>query len=121
MNINGHTIGVCSWSLHPRDTAELIGHMKGIGVSHVQLALVPLTRLDDRDRDKQVEQLRAAGIQLTGGMLGFADEDYSSIATIRDSGGFIPDRFWAERKQITQKAAQLAKALGAPHILAHVG
>jgi sugar phosphate isomerase/epimerase len=121
MNIDGHTIGVCSWSLHPRDTAELIAHLQDIGVNHVQLALVPLTKLDDRERDKQVDQLRAANIQLTGGMLGFADEDYSSIAHIRDSGGFIPDRFWTERKQITRSAAALAKRLGAPHVLAHVG
>ena len=24
MNINGHDIGVCSWSLHPKDMTELI-------------------------------------------------------------------------------------------------
>jgi L-ribulose-5-phosphate 3-epimerase len=121
MNINGHTIGVCSWSLHPKDTADLVAQLQQIGVNHVQLALVPLTQLDDREQAKQIDQLRAANIQLTGGMLGFADEDYSSIANIRDTGGFIPDRFWAGRKQITQQAAKLAKKLNAPHILAHVG
>jgi sugar phosphate isomerase/epimerase len=121
MNINGHTIGVCSWSLHPKDTAELVQHLRTIGVQHVQLALVPFTRLPDAERDKQIDQLRQAGIRLTGGMLGFADEDYSSIAAIRDSGGFIPDKFWPARKEITKKAAALAKKLNAPHILAHVG
>jgi sugar phosphate isomerase/epimerase len=121
MNIDGHTIGICSWSLHPKNTGDLITNLQQANVNHVQLALVPLTTLSDADRAKEVDQLRAANIQLTGGMLGFADEDYSSIATIRDTGGFIPDRFWADRKAITQRAAKLARELSAPHILAHVG
>jgi hydroxypyruvate isomerase len=121
MNINGHTIGVCSWSLHPKDTADLIQHLKSLNLNHVQLALVPLTQLPDAEQAKQIDQLRANDIHLTGGMLGFADEDYSSIAAIRDSGGFIPDKFWPARKEITKKAAALARKLNAPHILAHVG
>ena len=72
MNINGHTIGVCSWSLHPKDTADLVAQLQQIGVGHVQLALVPLTQLDDAEQARQIDQLRAANIQLTGGMLGFA-------------------------------------------------
>jgi sugar phosphate isomerase/epimerase len=101
--------------------SDLVEQVKQAGVSHVQLALVPLTALGDADRAREIETLRAAGIQLTGGMLGFADEDYSSIANIRNTGGFIPDRFWADRKAITARAAKLARELGAPHILAHVG
>lgn len=121
MEIGGHTVGVCSWSLHPRDADELVAHLRDIGVDHVQLALVPLAELDDRERDRQVEVLGSAGVRLTGGMLGFADEDYSTIAAIRESGGFIPDRYWAARRPLVERAAALAKRLGAPHVLAHVG
>ena len=42
MNIAGHDIAVCSWSLQPRDTGDLIASIKRLGLSHVQLALWPL-------------------------------------------------------------------------------
>src|SRR5437762_505575 len=43
MNIGGHTIGVCSWSLHPKDTADLVTQTKQAGLSHVQLGLAGLS------------------------------------------------------------------------------
>ena len=32
MNIAGYDIGVCSWSLHPKDTQELIAWPVGSGM-----------------------------------------------------------------------------------------
>src|SRR3954470_10316619 len=121
MNIGGHTIGVCSWSLHPRDTADLVTQVKQAGLSHVQLGLAGLSVLDDKRKLHELDHLKAAGISITGGMVGFQGEDYSTIANIRRTGGFRPDADWAARKFITEQAAALAKDLGLPHISAHVG
>lgn len=121
MNIGGHDIGVCSWSLHPKSMAELIGYMQEAGLSHVQLGLAGLSVLTDANQQQEIDRLRAAGITVTGGMVGFAGEDYSTIAKIRETGGFVPDQDWAERRAITEKAAKLGKELGVPHISAHVG
>jgi L-ribulose-5-phosphate 3-epimerase len=121
MNIGGHTIGVCSWSLHPKDTADLVAQVKQAGLSHVQLGLAGLSVLDDKRKLHELDHLRAAGIAITGGMVGFQGEDYSSIANIRRTGGFVPDQDWAVRKSITQQAAALARKLGLSHISAHVG
>ena len=58
---------------------------------------------------------------MTGGMVGFPGEDYSSIAKIRETGGFVPDKDWSQRRAVTEQAARLGQALGVPHISAHVG
>jgi L-ribulose-5-phosphate 3-epimerase len=121
MNIGGHTIGVCSWSLHPKDTADLVAQVKQAGLSHVQLGLAGLSVLVDKRKLHELDHLKAAGISITGGMVGFQGEDYSTIANIRRTGGFVPDTDWPSRKSITQQAAALARDLGLPHISAHVG
>jgi sugar phosphate isomerase/epimerase len=121
MNIGGHEIGVCSWSLHPKDMGDLIAQVKQAGLSHIQLGLAGLSVLDEKNKEEQIGELRSAGITVTGGMVGFAGEDYSTIAKIRETGGFVPDNDWAQRRAITEQAAKLGKALGVPHISAHVG
>jgi sugar phosphate isomerase/epimerase len=77
--------------------------------------------LDDKNKDQQLGQLRTAGITVTGGMVGFAGEDYSTIAKIRETGGFVPDNDWPQRRAITEQAARIAADLRVPHISAHVG
>lgn len=118
MNIGGHTIGVCSWSLHPKDMSDLVAQVKDAGLAHVQLGLAGLSPISDRG---ELDKLKQAGISITGGMLGFKGEDYSTIAKIRETGGFVPDADWANRRSITEQAARLGKELGVPHISAHVG
>jgi L-ribulose-5-phosphate 3-epimerase len=121
MNIAGHDIGVCSWSLHPKDMGDLIAQVKAAGLSHIQLGLAGLSVLTDQNKQQSVGQLKSSGVTLTGGMVGFAGEDYSTIAKIRQSGGFVPDDDWPNRRAITEKAARLGRELRVPHISAHVG
>jgi L-ribulose-5-phosphate 3-epimerase len=121
MNIAGHDVGVCSWSLHPKDTADLVAQVKQAGLSHVQLGLAGLSVLDDKRKLHELDHLRQAGITVTGGMVGFQGEDYSTIANIKRTGGFVPDGDWDVRRSITEQAAKLAKEMGVPHISAHVG
>ncbi|QOV90245.1 sugar phosphate isomerase/epimerase family protein [Humisphaera borealis] len=121
MQLHGHTIAVCSWSLQPKSMAELVAKVKKLGVNHMQLALNELSQMEPAKRQAELAELKASGIQLTGGMLHFAGEDYSSIARIRETGGFIPDGEWGDRKKITADVAKLAKELNAGAILAHVG
>jgi sugar phosphate isomerase/epimerase len=121
MNIAGHDIGVCSWSLHPKDINDLIAQVKQASLSHIQLGLAGLSVLNDQNKAQAIAAIKKADITLTGGMVGFAGEDYSTIANIRRTGGFVPDADWAERRSITEKAAKLARELHVPHISAHVG
>jgi sugar phosphate isomerase/epimerase len=121
MNIGGHQVAVCSWSLQPRDMGELVAKLKQIGLSTVQLGLLELVQLDDKRKHQELGQLRAAGIDFTGGMISFPGEDYSTIAQIRRTGGFVPDEQWPLRRRLAEEAARLARELGMKTVTAHVG
>jgi len=121
MNIGGHDIGVCSWSLQPKDTAHLVDLVKQLGLQHVQLALGPLVQLDDKRKHLELGHLRNAGLKLTAGMIAFPGEDYSSIDAIRRTGGYVPDDQWDLRKRMSAHAATLGAELGLKAVTTHVG
>src|SRR5438128_543476 len=121
MNLAGHDIGVCSWSLAPKNIAELIPMMRQLKLSHLQLAIAPLIALSETARNAEMEQLRAAGITITAGMIGFSGEDYSTITRIRQTGGYMPDELWPERREMTAMAAAICKQSGIKLLSTHVG
>lgn len=121
MQIQSHDIAVCSWSLQPKDMAELVSQVKQLGLSHMQLAVVPIAMLDDKRKHSELGHLRTSGLQLTGTMMHFPGEDYSTIAKIRETGGYLPDAEWPVRKRLTEAAAALSAELGAKLVLTHVG
>src|SRR4051794_1984259 len=107
MNLAGHDIGVCSWSLAPKETADLIRMMQQLRLSRVQLAIGPLVALGSSTRQAQLDELRAAGITITAGMISFPGEDYSTITRIRQTGGYMPDELWPERRETTAMASSI--------------
>ena len=121
MQIQGHDIGVCSWSLRPKDTAELVAGVKALGLSHMQLALAPLVMLDDKRKHGELGHLRQSGIKVTSTMMNFPGEDYSTIAHIHQTGGYLADETWPLRKQLTAAAAKLSAELGAKLLTTHIG
>jgi sugar phosphate isomerase/epimerase len=48
-------------------------------------------------------------------------EDYTTPATIRETGGIVPDQHWEENQQLAQSAADLAKQMGVTLVSAHAG
>ena len=121
MKIAGHDIAVCSWSLQPRDTRDMIESVKKLGLSHVQLALWPLVKLDDKQKHLELGTLRNSGLTFTAGMIGFPGEDYSTIASIKKTGGFVSDEEFPVRRAMTKSAAQLAAEMGMKLLTAHIG
>jgi len=121
MTLHGHDIGVCSWSLRPGSTSDLIERVRSLGLERVQLALAPLLELDDASRANDIEQLRASGLVLASGMINFTGEDYSSIAVIRQTGGFVPDASWLERRDRALAGSVVAQALGMTQVSTHIG
>src|SRR2546430_1052606 len=121
MNVAGHEIGVCSWSLAPKDTADLIQMLRQLDLAHVQLAIGPLIALEISARQAQFDQLRAAGIPTPAGMIGFPGEDYSTITRIRQTGGYIPDDLWPERREMTAMASAICRENGIKMLSTHVG
>lgn len=121
MNIQGHDIAVCSWSLQPKDTQDLITKVKQLGLDHVQIGLLPLVLLDDKRRLAEIGLLEKSGLTFTSGMMSFPGEDYSTIQAIHDTGGYVPDDTWETRKKLSKQAAVIAEELGITSIGTHVG
>jgi sugar phosphate isomerase/epimerase len=121
MQIQNHDIGVCSWSLRPEDMKDLVTTVKSLGLSHIQLMLIDLIQLDDKRKHEELGHLRSSGIQLTGAMMSFPGEDYTTIDIIRKTGGYLPDDTWPLRKKLTEAGAKLSAELGAKSLGVHVG
>jgi len=121
MELGGHIIGVCSWSLQPASVSDLIAKLKQLSIAHVHLGLDSLLAMDDAARDSEVALLKSSGVQLTAGMVGFRGEDYSKISIIKQTGGYVPDTHWLERREHTEQGARLAKQLGLTRLTTHMG
>ena len=90
------------------------------GVRRVQLALDPL-REEPVVWGKTPELLQAAGISIVSGMFGCVGEDYSTLDTIRVTGGIAPDAMWAQNWKNIQATADLARRLGLKLVTFHAG
>lgn len=111
---------VCSWSLQAHGAESLVERMRAAGVTRVQLALDPL-RTGAWPESRTVAALRDAGITIVSGMMGMRDEDYSSLDSIRATGGVRLDRNWRENLAAAGENAALAHRLGIRLVTFHAG
>ena len=86
-------LAVCSWSLQPADPADLVRQLRAIGLPRTQLDLDPL-REQPAVWGQLPTVLADAGITAVSGMFRTAGEDYSTLETIRLTGGLVPDATW---------------------------
>src|SRR5262245_33212591 len=111
-------LGVCSWSLRAHTPAELAARVRAVGVDCLQLALDPL-RTGAWARAETDAALN--GLEIRSGMMGTAGEDYSTLATIRATGGVRPDEHWEANRRAASANAELARALGLELVSFHAG
>ncbi len=113
-------LGVCSWSLQPADLPDLLHKLEATGVKRVQLALDPL-----REKPAAWKDTAAAfgqhGYTIISGMFGCVGEDYSTLETIRETGGIAPDRTWEQNWRNIQQTATLATELKLKLVTFHAG
>lgn len=110
---------VCSWSLRPRDAADLASLVRETGGDSTQLALMPL--LDGGVWTNAAATLAEAGIAITSGMVSMAGEDYSTLESIARTGGVRPDATWTENRRRCREAAARAGDLGLRLVTFHAG
>jgi len=114
------TLGVCSWSLRAGAEGELAALVDAVGVSQVQLALDPV-RLGAWSAELVVEELDAVGAAVRSGMMGTEGEDYSSLESIRRTGGLVPDQHWPANLEAARANAAVAAELGLQLVSLHAG
>jgi len=113
-------IGVCSWSLEPMDVDALVERACATGATSVQLALDPL-RLGVMGVEETRRRLGEAGLSLASGMIAMEGEDYSTLASIRETGGVAPDATWAANRKAAKELADIAGELGIGLVTLHAG
>lgn len=113
-------VGVCTWSLQPGSLDGLLSAVWSTGLTTVQLGLEPL-RTGVISPDATARGLAAAGIAIASGALAFPSEDYSTLETIRETGGVAPDAAWPEILAAAEACAEIARTLAIPLVTFHAG
>ena len=121
-------LGVCSWSFQkPLDAVA--DEMKKIGISRIHLALQPFLEGGSRHGaaenaaalDRVKARLASGEWKLNATMIGFPQEDYATLDTIRKTGGIVPDDCWEANQKIVKAGAKLSAELKAPFLTMHAG
>ncbi len=113
-------LGVCSWSLQPDSPSDLASKVVECGLKYVQLALDPI-RDGSWGLGETVRSLDAKGVSIVSGMWAPAREDYSTLASIRETGGIVPDETWGANLAAARDVARIAAALKLPLVTFHAG
>jgi sugar phosphate isomerase/epimerase len=115
------SLGVCSWSLQVKNLPELKRFLDQLGIHVVQIACGDPYHASWDEGDEMPEAARASGIIMTGAMLGFPGEDYTTPQTIKETGGFGNPATRAERIERLQWALDRTRALGLTELTLHAG
>lgn len=121
MPIEPLAIGVCSWSLQVTNIPELKGFMDRLGIDVVQIACGDPHHASWDEGDAMPAAAKAAGFQMSGAMLGFPGEDYTTPQTIEKTGGFGDPATRPERLERFQWGLKRTQELGLTDLMLHAG
>lgn len=113
-------LAVCSWSLQATCAKELVERVKQVGVEYVQLALSPVIK-NPAAWEGVGELFAKEGIKIISGMAETIGEDYSTLESIRLTGGIVPDQHWQANLDHFQKVVDLALSLKIRLVTFHAG
>ena len=115
------SLGVCSWSLQVKSIPELKGFLQKLSVNVVQIACGDPHHASWDEGELMPMAARSSGIIMTGAMLGFPGEDYTTPQTIKATGGFGDPALWAQRINRLKWALDRTVALGVSDLSLHAG
>jgi sugar phosphate isomerase/epimerase len=118
MNLSDR-LAICSWSLQPESPAELAQKLHAIGIVRTQLALDPI-RTGGAWTDG-FDKLKDLGVTVASGMFAAVGEDYSTLDSIRRTGGVVPDATWPQTFANFKVMAPMAQRAGLTHVMFHAG
>ncbi len=104
----------------PTDPHDLVAQLESTGIDRVQLALDPL-RENPELWGQARDSLQQAGISIISGMFGTVGEDYSTLDSIRVTGGIAPDATWPQNLANIRATAEIAAELKLPLVTFHAG
>jgi len=106
-------ISVCTWSL-----GNDFDKIKQAGVDCVHLALAPA--LADNG-SQYLKQFAESNLKISATMINFPQEDYSTLESIKITGGIVPDDCWQTNRDTVFKAIEKTSELNAKYLSMHFG
>lgn len=117
MKCRNWPLGICSWSLQT-DITGVVDAMSKIGIEHVHLAV----RAAVEDNTGQyLTTLQQQSWTITSTMLDFPQEDYSTLESIKVTGGIAPDDSWPQNRDLFFGAVDVTAKLGVKYLSMHAG
>ena len=121
-------VGVCSWS-YRLPIKQVAVQMDKAGIKGIHLALGPFIHPDGRHGDAAEsddwqfvkDRISSGKWKLLSTMVGTVGEDYSTLETIKVTGGIVPDKHWAANQKIISQGAKLTQELGCKLMSFHAG
>lgn len=110
-------LAVCTWSLRT-DASGVVAAVQALGLDHVNLALRPALA---EGGDEYLAVVRRQKWTISATTIGFPQEDYTTLESIRETGGIVPDEYWPGNRDIVVRAADITKELGVPYLSLHAG
>jgi len=117
MKCKSWPVSVCSWSLRT-DVAGVAKAMKELGLEHVHLGI--RAAVEDGS-GKVLDTIKAQKWTITSTMIDFPQEDYSTLDTIKVTGGVVPDEHWERNRKLFAGAAKVTAKLGVKYLSMHAG
>ncbi|MGJ8651140.1 MAG: sugar phosphate isomerase/epimerase family protein [Opitutaceae bacterium] len=103
---------ICTWSLQ-NDLKRVTEVMQQTGLSGLHL--------DISDLDTFKPAIKAHGWTISSTMISFPQEDYSTLESIKATGGIIPDAEWPNNRALMFDAIEKTAAMQVPYLSTHVG
>ena len=119
--MNLSMVGVCSWSLQVKNISELNGFTNKLGIQNVQIACGDPHHASWDEGDDMPIKAKNASFKLTGAMLGFPGEDYTTPQTIEKTGGFGDPATRPERLERFKWSLLRVQDLKVNDIMFHAG
>lgn len=108
-------LAVCSWSLQT-DVDGIAAAMDQLGLDRVNLALKPAFTSAD-----YLPAVRRRPWTITCMTLGFPQEDYRTLETIRATGGIVPEEHWEANRRRVLEAVAMTAEFDVPYLSMHAG
>jgi sugar phosphate isomerase/epimerase len=110
-------IGVCSWSLN-NDFDKIAQLSEQTGLNRVHLAIAPAIATKG---DSYLAKVEKNNLTISATMINFPQEDYSTLESIKTTGGIVPDECWQANYDTAFKAIKKTAELKVPYLTLHFG
>jgi L-ribulose-5-phosphate 3-epimerase len=110
-------IGVCAWSMG--SDLEKLGQLRReTNLTHLNLGL--WAAMDGKD-DSFLARVKRENWDISSTAINFPQEDYSTLDSIKATGGIVMDQHWEANKQRVLKAMDITVEMGVKYLLFHFG